>query len=835
MTKCQGLRRIGWIVSVASLTATAPAQGVPPFYPAEQYGNFVAAWDLAAGDIDADGNLDVAVVGTDSLVATPDLHVHFGDGHGLLGEPVGYQSGFSAPDVELADLNGDGWLDLVSGAKDGPLVVELSTAPAAFAAPLFVASPPAPEHLLLLDLDGDGDLDIVAACRASSTLALHGNGGSGSFAAPALVPLGMHPVSLASADFDGDGNPDAAALATESALIVLDGDGEGALVVVDTLDVGQTGPERVAAGLLDADGDPDLAVTLDLQDAVVVVHGGSGDSFGTPVLVPLPGKAPGPVTVGDLNDDGQDDVVVGDRGSRDIAVLSRDARGNLAVAAVLPAGSVSQAVVIADLDGNGHSDLLTVDDPQGLVTVLLTHDAGWPQAGEVLDVAGSPGDARAADFDGDGWMDLVVTSYDTADVGLMFGQPDGSHAPAPALAIGAESVNASAADVDGDGLPDVTVSLPVFGRVAIVHGLGDGSFGPMKTYPVGPIADFAYGDFDGDGRLDLVSASGSTWGPRVIQQTASGDFAPALQVFGAYGPVAVDTADVNHDGWTDAVTANNPGQSVSYYVGGGPMLLSLGATLAAGDVVEDVALDDFDYDGYVDAAFALIGARSVGIKYGTALSVFGPMVKVYVGGNVRFVDTADLNGDMLPDIAAAAIAQDMVALVIGNKIGEFSAARNLATGWGPLSMLAGDVDGDGLADLVTACGDGGFVALLRQQGTWTQLPGALAWSGGSPLLAATGTPKPQAIVGLQLSHAPPAASTLVVVGLAPLVTPFRGGLLIPAPDLLLGPWLTDGDGVLTLAAHWPESVPAGLDLWLQAWNVQAGGFAASNGLVTNTH
>ena len=71
-----------------------------------------------------------------------------------------------------------------------------------------------------------------------------------------------------------------------------------------------------------------------------------------------------------------------------------------------------------------------------------------------------------------------------------------------------------------------------------------------------------------------------------------------------------------------------------------------------------------------------------------------------------------------------------------------------------------------------------------------------------------------------------------VLGLSPLLAPFKGGVLVPDADLLILAPPTDAQGALTLAGAWP-AVPSGLSLWLQAWlpdPVAAEGWAGSEGV-----
>ncbi len=121
--------------------------------------------------------------------------------------------------------------------------------------------------------------------------------------------------------------------------------------------------------------------------------------------------------------------------------------------------------------------------------------------------------------------------------------------------------------------------------------------------------------------------------------------------------------------------------------------------------------------------------------------------------------------------------------------------------------------------------------LLGESFTW--LGQALAGAGGLPVLATLGNLVPGSPVAFVLSQARPNAAVFPVVGLAGPSVPFKGGVLVPSPDLVLAGLVTDAQGGLTLPATWPAGIPPGFAFWMQEWIVDPAGpagFAASNAL-----
>jgi hypothetical protein len=93
---------------------------------------------------------------------------------------------------------------------------------------------------------------------------------------------------------------------------------------------------------------------------------------------------------------------------------------------------------------------------------------------------------------------------------------------------------------------------------------------------------------------------------------------------------------------------------------------------------------------------------------------------------------------------------------------------------------------------------------------------------------------PDAVTGSPHSQGPPSTATTLIAGVSALQAPFKGGVLVPVPDVLLPGLPLDASGALSLQSTWPASAPAGFSFWLQFWTPDAGapkGFAASNGVM----
>jgi len=116
---------------------------------------------------------------------------------------------------------------------------------------------------------------------------------------------------------------------------------------------------------------------------------------------------------------------------------------------------------------------------------------------------------------------------------------------------------------------------------------------------------------------------------------------------------------------------------------------------------------------------------------------------------------------------------------------------------------------------------------------WTDLGGGLAGTSGTPpVLTGEGPLLPTAGTKIRVEGGPASSIGYLVLGFTALNAPFKGGVLIPSPDV---PAVVafDAGGVFQVIFSWPTDVPAGFPMWWQCWAPDAGGpkgYAASNGL-----
>ena len=121
---------------------------------------------------------------------------------------------------------------------------------------------------------------------------------------------------------------------------------------------------------------------------------------------------------------------------------------------------------------------------------------------------------------------------------------------------------------------------------------------------------------------------------------------------------------------------------------------------------------------------------------------------------------------------------------------------------------------------------------------WKMLGGGLAGTGGvQPVFTGKGDLTGGKLITLELSAAAPSAPLVIFIGLFQVNTPFKGGILVPAPNIVLPGFFTSPTGGLLLPAPWATGLPAQLVLTMQIWLKDAGaihGVSGSNALQITT-
>ncbi len=337
------------------------------------------------------------------------------------------------------------------------------------------------------------------------------NDGTGAFLIDATYPVPRLPRAIVTADLDNDGDNDlAVATGYDDAVSILLNDGSGVFALDSSYRVAWFPYDLVAADL-DGDGDMDLATSNEDGEYIgyVSVILNNGDATFSPYThYYIQSGTAFSICSADLDGDGDQDLASGT--PMYVSVLFNDGDAGFVVDSTYSVGgNACWSICAADLDNDGDCELVTATSDG--VCVLMNVGYGIFEVDSVYDVGQWPFSIIAADLDGDGNLDLAMAnemSEYMSYVSVLLNNGDATFAPYSSypLSIGNESI--CAADLDGDGDLDLATASGKGHDIWVLLNNGDGTFPAASSYPVSqwPIS-VCTADLDDDGDMDLATAN----------------------------------------------------------------------------------------------------------------------------------------------------------------------------------------------------------------------------------------------------------------------------------------------------------------------------------------
>ncbi|MDA1263763.1 MAG: VCBS repeat-containing protein [Planctomycetota bacterium] len=458
--------------------------------------------DLALADLNGDGALDVffAVVGQNEVV--------LGAGDGTFGATWDYLGNNDHRAVCLGDLDGDGDVDAVTAKYLDAERFWINDGTGQFSPDPRRGEPDNATDVLCVSLDGDGDVDLVVINDAHTHrtyLSSFAGGQPNAAWEDTGVDYGPYrSIRAVDGDVNGDGRADVVVHDATGGVHVLLGDGAGGLTSFSAFGafMGDGGQ------LFDADRDGDLDYlqsTTALFPDVLWVNDGLGN-FSAHAQA-LPGEV---FYVGDLDGDGDGDLVEDD-GSQ-LELWANDGAGWFSATGQTASASGLESLASVDLDRDGDLDLIY---GRGSDTQIWRNDgAGNLSLAITLTPGGTTGASTAVDYDHDGDLDLIFAT----SLGLSVIRNDGGMSFTSRGITGPAGTftQLAALDHNEDGIPDYLLIDESASAYYVVTGDGTES---MPAAPANALADVTWGllvDLDGDIDLDVYWCRDDALTPAVV-------------------------------------------------------------------------------------------------------------------------------------------------------------------------------------------------------------------------------------------------------------------------------------------------------------------------------
>lgn len=411
------------------------------------------------------------------------------------------------------------------------------------------------------------------------------------------------------------------------------------------LATGTNGPVAIATGDLNGDGKVDFVTANIASNSVTIFLNQStagNISFRRWGNITT-GSEPIQLTCADVDNDGKLDIEVVNTWDETISILLNTTIGttlSFASKVDIKAYSSPRNIAIGDIDGDGKLDIAIPNYPYPTISVLKnTSRPGSVSFDTRIDMNISTGsDIRLQDVDGDKKCDLIYTSSTEGLVAVLrnMSKPDSIGFDTPVIYTTGFANTLAVGDIDNDGLVDIVTGDANHNTYSIFRNksvLGKVSFETGSDYPsVATPFDITLSDLDGDGKLDLsIAGRNNLFAVFKNIYTLSGDqiYTEAITYLAGDQPSALATGDLDNDGKSDVVLANEVGSDIFIFknnVKPEPFVLSFQPTIAdAGDTViikgaNFLNSTSVTFGGAPSSSFKIISTDSIKAVVGTGAS-----------------------------------------------------------------------------------------------------------------------------------------------------------------------------------------------------------------------
>lgn len=343
-------------------------------------------------------------------------------------------------------------------------------------------------------------------------------------------------------------------------------------------------------------------------------------------------------------------------------------------------------IATGDFDEDGHPDAVDATS-QTLTLHLVNPDGTLRSPGIIVQADGDLSEPVVGDLNGDHHLDVVVgdnSAFPGAPAGqtslLVYpGNGDGTFGSPIRTALTFSPTEIYGGDFNNDGKLDLVIRSYASALLAVYSSDGAGHFTEvLRASPGESLVDVAVGDIDHDGNADIAVVY---WDGKPFQiYFGHGDAtfdAPVDYVSSSPETQRVTVADLDHDQDLELLFTDFNHNSLTVAVNTGSRTFATPVAYSTGDTPYgpgdpfDLAVDDFDQDGNADVVVVLINTKALATFLGNGNGTLQPAVRSSVAyDDFPFVvAVADITGDSRPDVF---IGSHYAVSVFENRAGDVS-------------------------------------------------------------------------------------------------------------------------------------------------------------------
>lgn len=319
------------------------------------------------------------------------------------------------------------------------------------------------------------------------------------------------------------------------------------------------------------------------------------------------------LSVGDMNNDGNADIVVSNRNDFTVTVLLGDGNGNFPTQNSFPAGSGSTPFAgknqLADFDSDGDLDIAVINDDDELA-ILLNDGTGTSFMPTYISTGGSiPAGLATGDFDKDGDIDLIITNAGFAPmtnfINILLNNGSGTSFSSTTIDPGAGNspTEIVTGDFDEDGDLDAAVMINSNLRALTNDGSGNLTLGSAIHTGAFNVRELVIGDFNSDDHIDIGILQYSA-GVIILLGDGDFNFSPQAVSTGAFASTGMSVTDLDADGIDDLIIANGYTDQLRLLLGDNSgssfTIIPLDLLPFGAGNIQKVAIGDFDKNGKPD-------------------------------------------------------------------------------------------------------------------------------------------------------------------------------------------------------------------------------------------